>query len=652
MQIYPDPQFVADTVASKLSEQASSNRAKWTVVEPIEIREMPWSTLYFITFDRDGIQDKVVAKITHYPDQTTPERSWTDPDLVLRGEREYESMVRVHEHFQQDPEAGLATVEGLAFIPEYNIVVMPFVVFESIYDTCMTTTKLISGKEIDQSLDYVRRAGRWLRKMHGLPIDIDNVSPERRLGPQDSVKSILDDVLVLQELGVDPSRFPQWNDTITILQNIQTDKRVWTHDDYHMRNVFVLPNGDVMSLDTALNFADSPYADIGKILADMKTRRARVMRFGLLPSDRTVDRFQQAFLDGYFDGDAPDPMLLALYEGQFIMEKWAESLSVIQEKLPPPLSTIASKVPVNYVFSRMIHRWMDAVAAAQAAVESPQNLPNPDPKRGEQSMINKLFSDKRVMLLVAFGAVYSILTFLMPFVLSEKTVGRQIREDSLIEYLGALGFFVAGVAFLAAFFLERTGNRLGPIRTPRNLVYLGLAAILLFGAGEEISWGQRILGYGTPDTFEENEQEEVSIHNLPLFDTSNAGNLLQFNRLFILFWFTIGIFIPLAAISSKSIRLKLRELGIPVVSLTIGGLFLINYVLSKMYGFVFDGDKLEDPQRWDGRLSEIRESQEGVIFALVGIYILLLVLERREESSPTTTSAPERFSDAQPESAA
>lgn len=267
-------------------------------------------------------------------------------------------------------------------------------------------------------------------------------------------------------------------------------------------------------------------------------------------------------------------------------------------------------------------------------------------------MIKKLFSDKRVVWLVAVGAVYSLLTFLMPFVLSEKTVARQVREDSLTEYLGALGFFVAGVAFLAAFFIDKSGNKLGPIRTPRNVIYLGLAAILLFGAGEEISWGQRIFGFDTPETFEENEQEEVSVHNLPLFNTTNAGNLLQFNRLFILFWFALGVAIPVAALSNKWCREKLEELGMPIVPIAIGGLFLINYVLSKLYGFTFDDDKLENPLRWDGRLSEIRESQEGVIFGLIGIYILLLVLERREKPSSETQPSTEQLGDVQPKTAA
>lgn len=649
MKIYPDPNIIVDAIAAEFAKQASANGTQWTLAEPVEIREMPWSTLYFITFNHGDQQEKVVAKIGHYPDQTTPELSWTDPDMVLRGEREYDSMMRIYDHFQQSPEDGLATIQARAYIPEYNIVVMPFVEHETVYDHCMSTRKLLRASELEKNLSYVRRAGCWLRKMHSLPLG--DVPQDRTLGPQESVSMMLDEVENLKKLGVDINDFPEWEETLRILKGVKTKNLVWVHDDYHMRNVFVLPNDDILSLDTALNFADSPYVDIGKILSDMKTRRARVMRFGMLPSARAIDRFRQAFLDGYFGGEPIDELRLALYEGRFLIQKWAESLAVIQEKLPSPLAAVVSTVPVNLVFQRMVLDWMESVLAAHAAVQAPTPIRTSTPIRGERSMLGKLISDKRVLALVAFGVLYSIITFLIPFILPEETVARQVREDSLIEYLGALGFFVASMAFLAAFFLEKTGNRLGSIRTPRNLVYLGLAAILLFGAGEEISWGQRIIGFETPDTFEENEQDETSIHNLPLFNTTNAGNLLQFNRLFILFWFTLGVAIPVAALSSKRVRDWLRELGMPVVPLAIGGLFLINYVLSKVYGFVIDDDKLEDPLRWDGRVSEIRESQEGIIFALIGIYILLLVLERREKPEPEAQPANQHHNDAQAETA-
>ncbi len=84
------------------------------------------------------------------------------------------------------------------------------------------------------------------------------------------------------------------------------------------------------------------------------------------------------------------------------------------------------------------------------------------------------------------------------------------REDSLLEWAQFVGFVTAGV--LAAL----VGRQL--LRQTR-----GLPAILFFAfalgcfaiAGEEIAWGQRLLGYATPESIEEiNEQRETTVHNI------------------------------------------------------------------------------------------------------------------------------------------
>jgi hypothetical protein len=219
------------------------------------------------------------------------------------------------------------------------------------------------------------------------------------------------------------------------------------------------------------------------------------------------------------------------------------------------------------------------------------------------------------------GLAYGLITWLLPFVLPERTIARLVREDSIIEYVTFFGFFISGVLFLLAFVRSTEGNNVfGVIRTRKNLIYLGLALALFFGAGEELSWGQRLIGFDTPEVLEENEQEEFTIHNLPLFDTVNETNLFQMNRMFLYFWFGFGVALPVSALASRRLRDWYAALGVPVVPLVLGGLFLVNYVLSKVY------DPLDMVREsYDGRLSEIRESQEAVLFALIAGLLLVVV---------------------------
>ena len=83
-------------------------------------------------------------------------------------------------------------------------------------------------------------------------------------------------------------------------------------------------------------------------------------------------------------------------------------------------------------------------------------------------------------------------------------------EDSLMEWLQFLMVFLAGML------LARHGVRLARVRQRLAAVLaLTLAAGLIFIAGEEIAWGQRLFGFGTPAALEAvNYQSETTIHNI------------------------------------------------------------------------------------------------------------------------------------------
>lgn len=77
-----------------------------------------------------------------------------------------------------------------------------------------------------------------------------------------------------------------------------------------------------------------------------------------------------------------------------------------------------------------------------------------------------------------------------------------MREDRLVEWSSATIFF-------AAFALRARAA----LRTRRP--FDGLVALFcLFVAGEEISWGQRLIGFESPAFFlDHNRQEETTLHN-------------------------------------------------------------------------------------------------------------------------------------------
>lgn len=80
------------------------------------------------------------------------------------------------------------------------------------------------------------------------------------------------------------------------------------------------------------------------------------------------------------------------------------------------------------------------------------------------------------------------------------------REDGWLENLSAIYLFFGSLLLVVSAKMERN-----PL--PRCLLLLGSIA-LLFGAGEELSWGQRIFDFETPVWLERvNDQGELNLHN-------------------------------------------------------------------------------------------------------------------------------------------
>jgi len=86
-----------------------------------------------------------------------------------------------------------------------------------------------------------------------------------------------------------------------------------------------------------------------------------------------------------------------------------------------------------------------------------------------------------------------------------------IREDGLVEWL-TFGELLMMSAF--SFIMSHAFSRSEPEDAAKR-VWLFLGFLFLFGAMEEISWGQRVFGIESPEWFlKHNAQGETNIHNL------------------------------------------------------------------------------------------------------------------------------------------
>ena len=122
-------------------------------------------------------------------------------------------------------------------------------------------------------------------------------------------------------------------------------------------------------------------------------------------------------------------------------------------------------------------------------------------------MIRKLsVTEIVILLLVALIVAIGIVLFYTDVATFEVYT----EEDGVVEWLTVLGLLLGSGVCIARFFILRKKRSWWFL-----CVTLMLAVLLFAAAGEEISWGQRILGIKSSEFFvENNAQGETNFHNL------------------------------------------------------------------------------------------------------------------------------------------
>ena len=137
-------------------------------------------------------------------------------------------------------------------------------------------------------------------------------------------------------------------------------------------------------------------------------------------------------------------------------------------------------------------------------------------------------------------------------------LGIYTTEDGLLEWLAVMAMCWTALALSSR--LWRRGRLLN---WRQRLILACLVALAVFGAGEEVSWGQRIIGFESPEFFAENNaQRETTLHNLVAGDVS--VNKAVFSKgLLLLFLLYVFLVKPLWHRSKRAARF-FDSWGVPI----------------------------------------------------------------------------------------
>ncbi|WP_138378766.1 hypothetical protein [Luteithermobacter gelatinilyticus] len=214
------------------------------------------------------------------------------------------------------------------------------------------------------------------------------------------------------------------------------------------------------------------------------------------------------------------------------------------------------------------------------------------------------------------GTVFSLLIitlFILWTELSPETLSLYGTEDGVIENISAVFFLISSAGFFIvawkSTYLKQSGSRWS------YFMILSWAVLMFVFFGEEISWGQRIFDFNTPESLSKiNEQQEFNLHNIALVNAAFGGKYRYLSLMILL----TGIVFPLLALSARG-KALFQKFAFPVCPLQFSLLFLGSYIYGKYY-LVWNPATGVTPLN---NITEVREFLFGLgmaCFALYGVY--------------------------------
>lgn len=176
-----------------------------------------------------------------------------------------------------------------------------------------------------------------------------------------------------------------------------------------------------------------------------------------------------------------------------------------------------------------------------------------------------------------------------------------IKEDHVIEY-SQFFVLIAGGAYSGLLFKKLFQNK----ERILSVIFLFTSIALFLVAGDEISWGQRLLGFSTPENIENiNRQNETTFHNISAFE-----QFVGIGYVVIGFYGAIsGVFFNIIARLIKFNKDFFSYLVIPWY------LFFFFFT-----GFIYNYYALKNPFHQLGHWSEVAEL---MLYSGISIFIVL-----------------------------
>lgn len=193
----------------------------------------------------------------------------------------------------------------------------------------------------------------------------------------------------------------------------------------------------------------------------------------------------------------------------------------------------------------------------------------------------EISNTKKSIIFWSTSSTFFVLLLIILYFANEELYISLANEDSFFENMTAILYLIAGILLIIAAFKNYIRNKI----FLEVFLTLLLGLFFIFIAGEEVSWGQRILGINVPDVIKKhNVQQELTFHNLTVFQHLK---FIDQHRLLNAFALLSGVIFPILYYFHKKFRNMLNFLYFPIIPLSCCIIFslgiLYGQTIAKIY---------------------------------------------------------------------
>jgi hypothetical protein len=149
-----------------------------------------------------------------------------------------------------------------------------------------------------------------------------------------------------------------------------------------------------------------------------------------------------------------------------------------------------------------------------------------------------------------------------------------IDEDGFVEYASACLWFLAAIFALISLFIDRRMFKV------KSSVYIVLIIFFFVCGGEEISWGQRIIGFEGPEIVTAlNKQNEMNIHDI--------GSISVFANTFFIISLVFFFILPFIQKKYAEFKIYLNYYNVPIFTPVMTYIFAVGLITWIIIGIRF-----------------------------------------------------------------